>query len=59
MPTPDKALITGGRETSGLTAFAQGLSEGFTSLGIATEVIPPNEIFRRGRDLRDASIATS
>jgi glycosyltransferase involved in cell wall biosynthesis len=53
---PSKVLITGGREVGGLTAFANGLSEGFTALGIPSEVIPPNEIFKRWRDLRDQRV---
>jgi glycosyltransferase involved in cell wall biosynthesis len=56
MVTPEKVLTTGGREVGGLTAFANGLSEGFAALGIRSEVIPPNEIFRRWRDLRDANV---
>lgn len=50
---PDKVLLTGGRETGGLTSFAEALSEGFAELGIAAEVIPPNHIWSRWRDLRD------
>src|SRR5712692_10721177 len=53
---PSRVLITGGREVGGLTAFAEGLSEGFTVLGIPSEVISPNEIFKRWRDLRDAKV---
>ncbi|SRR6266851_883254 len=53
---PSRVLITGGREVGGLTAFAEGLSEGFTALGIPSEVISPNEIFKRWRDLRDPNI---
>jgi glycosyltransferase involved in cell wall biosynthesis len=56
MATPERVLITGGREVGGLTAFAAGLSEGFTSLGIPSEVIPPGEIFKRWRELRDPSV---
>jgi glycosyltransferase involved in cell wall biosynthesis len=56
MEAPSKVLITGGREVGGLAAFANGLSEGFTILGIPSEVIPPNEIFRRWRDLRDQNV---
>ncbi len=37
-------------------AFAAGLSEGFTALGIPSEVIPPNEILKRWRDLRDPGV---
>src|SRR5260370_23227174 len=56
MTTPEKVLITGGREVGGLMAFAAGLSEGFTALGIPSEVIPPNEILKRWRDLRDPGV---
>jgi len=56
MPTPEKVLITGGREVGGLAAFAAGLSEGFAALGVRSEVISANEVFRRGRELRDPSV---
>ncbi len=56
MTTPEKVLITGGREVGGLTAFAAGLSEGFAELGIPSEVITPNGIFKRWRDLRDPGV---
>jgi glycosyltransferase involved in cell wall biosynthesis len=55
MATPEKVLITGGREVGGLTAFAAGLFEGFTALGIPSEVVSPGQIFKRCRDLRDPS----
>jgi glycosyltransferase involved in cell wall biosynthesis len=53
---PEKVLITGGREVGGLMAFAMGLSEGFAALGIPSEVIPPHEVFKRWRDLRDPGV---
>lgn len=56
MTTPERVLITGGREVGGLTAFAEGLSQGFTALGIPSEVIPPHEVFKRWRDLRDPNV---
>ena len=56
MTNPEKVLITAGHEVGGLTAFAEGLSEGFTALSIPSEVISPNEIFKRWRDLRDAKV---
>jgi glycosyltransferase involved in cell wall biosynthesis len=56
LAAPSKVLITGGREVGGLTAFANGLLEGFTDLGIPCEVLPPGEIFTRWRDLRDAKL---
>lgn len=54
--TPEKVLITGGREVGGLTAFAMGLSEGFAALGIPSEVIPPQDVFRRWWELRDPGV---
>jgi glycosyltransferase involved in cell wall biosynthesis len=56
MAAPEKVLITGGREVGGLTAFAAGLSEGFSALGIPSEVIPPKDILKRWRDLRDRKV---
>jgi len=56
MATPEKVLITSGHEVGGLTAFAAGLSEGFTALGIPSEVVSPGRIFKRWRDLRDPSV---
>ncbi len=56
MTNPEKVLITAGHEVGGLTAFAEGLSEGFTALSIPSEVISPKEIFKRWRDLRDAKV---
>jgi glycosyltransferase involved in cell wall biosynthesis len=56
MAAPQKVLITGGREVGGLTAFANGLSEGFAALGIPSEVIAPNEIFRRWHELRNPRV---
>ncbi len=51
-----KVLITGGRETGGLQAFAVTLAGGFVELGIPAEVIEPGQICKRWRDLRDASV---
>jgi glycosyltransferase involved in cell wall biosynthesis len=56
MATPEKVLITGGREVGGLTAFAAGLSEGFMALGIPSDIVSPGRLFRRLRDLRDPSV---
>ena len=56
MATPEKVLITGGREVGGLNAFAAGLVEGFTALGIPSEVIPPERILTRWRELRDPRV---
>lgn len=56
MTNPQKVLITGGREVGGLAAFAMGLSEGFAALGVPSEVIPPHEVFKRWRDLRDPGV---
>jgi glycosyltransferase involved in cell wall biosynthesis len=56
MTTPEKVLITGGREVGGLNAFAAGLLEGFSDHGIPGEVVAPNEIFKRWSDLRDPNV---
>jgi glycosyltransferase involved in cell wall biosynthesis len=53
---PSKVLITGGREVGGLEAFAKGLAEGFTSLGIEAEVISPREVFGMPREMYDPSV---
>jgi glycosyltransferase involved in cell wall biosynthesis len=53
---PHKVLLTGGRETGGLTSFAEALAEGFRELGIPAEIIPPNHIWSRWRDLRDPGV---
>lgn len=53
---PNKVLLTGGRETGGLTSFAEALAEGFRELGIPAEIIPPNHIWSRWRDLRDPEV---
>jgi glycosyltransferase involved in cell wall biosynthesis len=52
MPTPAKVLITGGREIGGIASLAEGLAQGFRTLGIPSEVIPPSRILSRWRDLR-------
>lgn len=51
--TPRRVLITGGREVGGLTSFAEALAEGFRELGLPAEVIAPNRIWSRLRELRD------
>jgi len=53
---PSRALITSGRGVGGVSSFAEGLRAGFEELGIPAEVIPPQRIFTRWRDLRDARI---
>lgn len=53
---PDKVLLTGGRETGGLTSFAEALAEGFRGLGIPAEIIPPSRIWSRWHDLRDPGV---
>jgi glycosyltransferase involved in cell wall biosynthesis len=52
----DKIVITGGREVGGLAAFAAGLAEGFSSLGVRSEVISPAEVWKRARELRDPNV---
>jgi glycosyltransferase involved in cell wall biosynthesis len=56
MPTPEKVLITGGHEVGGVASFAEGLAQGFTALGIPSEVIPPSAILSRWRELCDPSV---
>src|SRR5258708_27352699 len=56
MPTPEKVLITGGHEVGGVASFAEGLAQGFTALGIPSEVIPPSAILSRRRELCDPSV---
>lgn len=56
MSTPDKVLISGGREVGGVASFAANLAEGFQALGIPVEVIPPSNILRRWRDLRNPRV---
>jgi glycosyltransferase involved in cell wall biosynthesis len=53
---PKRVLITGGREVGGLRAFAEGLREGFTALGIPAEIIHPSGILFRWRELRDPAV---
>lgn len=53
---PSKVLITGGHEIGGIASLAAALRQGFSSRGIATEVIPPGEIYRRRGELRDPGI---
>lgn len=53
---PSKVLITGGHEIGGVDSFARSLSEGFESLGIPSEIIPPSRIFSRWRDLQDPEV---
>jgi glycosyltransferase involved in cell wall biosynthesis len=53
---PKKVLITGGREVGGLGAFAEGLREGFTALGIPAEIIHPSGLLSRWRELRDPAV---
>jgi len=49
MTSPEKVLITAGHEVGGLTAFAEGLSEGFTALGIPSEARKPSSIEKPGK----------
>jgi glycosyltransferase involved in cell wall biosynthesis len=53
---PSKAIITGGHEVGGLTSFAESLSEGFTQLGIPSEVLQPMKILPRLKELRDPQV---
>lgn len=53
---PSRVLITGGRETGGVESFAEGLRAGFAQLGIAAEIVPPAQVFRRWREMRDPRV---
>ena len=51
-----KVLLTGGHEIGGVQSFAEGLAEGFKSIGLATEIVSPTSVFRRFSELRDNSV---
>jgi len=53
---PSKVLITGGHYLGGVSSFAEGLRQGFAEREITVEVVPPGEIYRRLRALRDPGI---
>src|SRR5690348_12405650 len=53
---PSKVLITGGHYLGGVASFAEGLRQGFSERDIEAEVIPPAEIYKRPRALRDPGI---
>jgi glycosyltransferase involved in cell wall biosynthesis len=53
---PDKVLITGGREVGGVTSFAQGLSVGFTEIGISPEIVRPSNLLSRMSELRSERV---
>lgn len=53
---PTKVLLSGGHEIGGVESFARSLAEGFATLGIPAEVVPPNEIFAKVRELRDPNV---
>ncbi len=52
----NKVLISGGRETGGLSSFAEALKTGFEELGIETEVLSQSALVRRWRELRDGNV---
>jgi len=56
MGTPERVLISGGREVGGLGSFAAALTAGFLALNIPAEIIPPGSVVRRWRDLRDPRV---
>jgi glycosyltransferase involved in cell wall biosynthesis len=56
LPRIRKLLITKGREIGGLSTFALAMAEGFEALGYEAEIIPPNRIFSRYRELSDAGV---
>jgi glycosyltransferase involved in cell wall biosynthesis len=53
---PERVLITGGRELGGVASVADALSAGFEQLGIDSEIISPNQIWSRWRDLRNPQV---
>ncbi len=53
---PNKVLITGGHELGGVTSFAEGLSGGFSGLGIPSEIIRPSQVFSRWHELRSEQV---
>ncbi len=53
---PEKVLITGGREVGGVASFAEGLSAGFTELGIPCEIVRPTSLYSRFGELRSKRV---
>jgi glycosyltransferase involved in cell wall biosynthesis len=49
-------LITGGHEIGGVGSFAEGLRDGFRELGIAAEILAPERIASRWREVRDPHV---
>ena len=56
MQKPHKVLFSGGHEVGGLASFVEGLASGFEELGIPTQVVPPSQLIRHWRDLRDSKV---
>jgi len=53
---PEKVLITGGREMGGLAAFADGISAGFSELGLRSEIVRPSKLVSRLSELRNRRV---
>ena len=53
---PDRVLISGGREIGGVASFAESLRDGFTRLGIPTDILPPGRIVRHSSELRNPRV---
>ncbi len=53
---PERVLISGGRPGGGLASYARALRAGFAALGIPAEVVPPQRILSRWRDLRNPAV---
>jgi glycosyltransferase involved in cell wall biosynthesis len=51
-----KVLLSGAGQIGGLHACVQALAEGFKVLGIPSEILPPQGIWRRQRELRDETV---
>jgi glycosyltransferase involved in cell wall biosynthesis len=51
-----KVLLSGAGQIGGLDACVQALAEGFKALGIPAEIVPPQGIWRRQRELRDPTV---
>jgi glycosyltransferase involved in cell wall biosynthesis len=54
--SPERVLLTGGREIGGVRSFAESLFEGFTSLGLAARVISPSQIVSEIAELRNPRV---
>jgi glycosyltransferase involved in cell wall biosynthesis len=51
-----KVLLSGAGQIGGLDACVQALAEGFKALGVPSEIVPPQDMWRRQRELRDPTV---